>query len=141
MRRKSLAKYRIAASANSPRDALKTPLPLVSVTSLATSSEKSVRSSPTEREWIQRKFGHIRNTSRMRGREPDQLNRTSASEAAFFSWAAELPITTLAISDNSRSIGTCGSCDSGRPRTENVFFDIRGEVTLRLHVCRLLRNF
>src|SRR2546421_8414017 len=138
MRRKSLAKYRIAASANSPRDALKTPLPFVSVTSLATSSGKSVRSSPTEREWIQRKFGHIRNTSRMRGREPDQLNRTSASGAAFFSWAAELPITTLATSDNSRSIGSCGSCDSESTRTEIVLLDMRGEFTLRSIVCGLL---
>src|SRR2546423_10154751 len=40
MRRKSFAKYRIAPSANSPSDWLKTPRPLVSGTGLMASSGK-----------------------------------------------------------------------------------------------------
>ena len=49
----------MAASANSPSEGLKTPLPLVSGTGLSTSSGKSRLSSPADRECTQRTFGAI----------------------------------------------------------------------------------
>src|SRR5437588_217895 len=96
MRRKSLAKYRIAAKANSPSDGLKTPLPFVSVTPLAINSGNSVRSRPAEREWIQRKRCDIRNTWRIRERRPDQFRMTSTSAATCSKARAESPTTIVA---------------------------------------------
>src|SRR5580704_8908413 len=96
MRRKSLAKYRMAASVNSPKDGLKTPTPFVSGTALSTSSGNSDLSRPTERECTQRRFGHILNTSLNRSSEPDQFNSTAASAATARNASGEFPATILA---------------------------------------------
>jgi hypothetical protein len=50
MRRRSLAKYRIAAKANSPSEGLKTPLPFVTITLLATSSGPDGERTPSHPE-------------------------------------------------------------------------------------------
>src|SRR2546430_11423406 len=81
MRRKSFAKYKIAPSTNSPKDALNTPLPLVSGTRLSIISGNNVLSRPTARECTQRRFGHIPNTFLKSAREPDQLKSTLARTA------------------------------------------------------------
>src|SRR5437016_14282660 len=49
----------MAASTNSPKEALNTPVPLVSGTGLSSSSGNSVLSRPTERECTQRRFGQF----------------------------------------------------------------------------------
>src|ERR1700734_2686869 len=112
MRRKSFAKYRIAASANSPSDALKTPAPLVRGTALSFNSGNSVLSSPTERECTQSKLGHIANTSLINGSEPDQLKSTLASAAAPSKTSAEFPTIILTSASCRLSIASCASAGS-----------------------------
>src|SRR5580704_5645792 len=112
MRRKSFAKYRIAASANSPSDALKTPAPFVSGTALSTNSGNSVLSNPTERECTHSKFGHIANTSLNKTSGPDQLNKTLASTAAPLNTSAEFPTIIFTSGSRCLNIESCASARS-----------------------------
>src|SRR5215831_8331242 len=105
MRRKSLAKYRMAPTANSPRDGLKIPLLFVTITLVAISSGKSVSSNPADREWIQSTRRDSRNTSRRSARGPVQLRIISASAAAVAKPCAESPTTIGASSRSSESSG------------------------------------
>src|ERR1700739_2937477 len=111
----------MAARTNSPREPLNTPTPLVRVTGLLTSSGKSERSRPTEREWTQRRLGHIRNTFRKRGREPDQLKMMVADEAAEEKDSAELPMTMSASLRSFSRWANVGSWGSARTRMVLVF--------------------
>src|SRR6185437_9770542 len=120
MRRKSFAKYIIAPSANSPSDALNTPTPFVSGTSLSTSSENSVLSRPTERECTHCKCGHIPNTVLNKERGPDQLNNTLALAASCSNASAEFPTMILTSASCSVRIASCGS--PGFARTRIVSF-------------------
>src|SRR5271167_3267470 len=132
MRRKSLAKYNIAPSTNSPNDALNTPLPFVSWTGLSLSSGNSVRSSPTERECTQRKFGHNAKTSLNSGREADQLKSTRAPEAAGSNASAEFPTTMSAPESLFSRIAICGSDGSAKTRIVSFFIGT-GTVRRSLH--------
>src|SRR5216684_2400929 len=96
MRRKSLAKYKIAPSTNSAKAGLNTPEPFVSGTGLSISSGNSVLSSPAERLCTQRTFGHIPKTALSRAKEPDQLKMTVASLAAGPNASTEFPVIMLA---------------------------------------------
>src|SRR5712664_3677182 len=121
----------MAARANSPRDGLNTPLPLVMMTSLAISSGKRVRSRPAEREWTQRTLGEIRKTSRIRESEPDQLKMISALSPALAKALVELPIATVALSRNSSSLESCGSSGADKTRIES--FSLRRPAARRAH--------
>src|SRR5439155_21938050 len=114
MRRKSLAKYKIAASTNSPNDALNTPVPFVSGTGLSISSGNSVLSRPTERECTQPRFGHIPNTFLNRAREPDQLKSALAWTAVCSNASTEFPATILTPVSDFSSMASRGSAGSAR---------------------------
>src|SRR6266404_1264707 len=128
MRRKSFAKYKIAASVNSPNDALNTPLPFVSGTGLAISSGNSVLSRPTERECTHRKFGQIPNTFRNSASEPDQLKSTLASAAACSNASTESPATVFTPVSCICSVASCGSAGSARTRMVSVLMGSSGEA-------------
>src|SRR6266478_5512248 len=120
MRRKSFAKYKIAASVNSPNDALNTPLPFVSGTGLSISSGNSVLSNPTDRECTQRRFGHMPNAFLNRASEPDQLKSTLASAAVCSNASTEFPATVFTPASCICSIASCGSAGSARTRIVSV---------------------
>src|SRR6267143_2265200 len=120
MRRRSFAKYKMPASANSPNDALNTPLPFVSGTGLSISSGNSVLSKPTERECTHRKFGHMPNTFLNRASEPDQLKSTLASAAACPNASTEFPATVFTPASCICSIASCDSAGSARTRMVSV---------------------
>src|SRR5438477_4347311 len=110
----------MAASANSPSDALNTPDPLVSTAELSLNSGNKLLSSPADRLCTQRNRGHLTNTSRNSAGDPDQLRRMSASTTACPKASAESP-RKIAASD--RSLSSIAVCDtSGLPSTRIVLF-------------------
>src|ERR1035437_1270860 len=127
MRRKSLAKYRIAPRANSASDWLKTPRPLVKGTGLSTSSGKSTPSRPAERECTQRALGHMANTSRSNWPATDQLKITVASAASRSNASTELPTAMLV------SAGSCAkSFKSGSARPADSTKTVRMSIRRKL---------
>src|SRR6266849_2527187 len=128
MRRKSFAKCKMAASVNSPNDALNTPLPFVSGTGLSISSGNSALSKPTERECTHRKFGQIPNTFRNSASEPDQLKSTLASVAVCSNASTESPTTVFTPASFICSIASCGSAGSARARIVSVLMGSSGEA-------------
>src|ERR1035441_4699468 len=109
MRRKSLAKYKIAPRANSPSDWLKTPRPLVKGTVLSASAGNSTVSRPAERECTQRTLGHMAKTSRSKSPDNDQLKITVASADKRSNASTELPTAMLVSGGNSAKSFKSGS--------------------------------
>ena len=113
MRRRSFAKYRIAASTNSPNEALNTPLPLVNSTSLFTSSGNKRLSTPAARECIHRTFWQVASAACSSSRVPDHCRITVASFPAW-AHAERSPHTAYGISF---SIANCGSSPEANTNT------------------------
>src|ERR1035437_8899375 len=113
IRRKPFAKYKIAASTNSPSDALNTPRPLVSRIWLSTSSGNKRLSRPAALECIQRNFPHIPNNACSNSREPDHCRITVASLAA----GAQVATSPHIVCGRSFSIANCGSFPDANTNT------------------------
>src|SRR6185312_16410311 len=107
--------------------------PFVRGISFATSSIKSERSSPAERECTQRNSGHIKNTSRKSGSPPDQLKITSASGAAARNASGESPITTFSDSRNPARGASGGT--SLPPRKSRMVVTVNAEFQLANFDC------